>query len=283
MPISRRTIIKMLPVTAISLVASPKPTSIHANPTKNSPLTRQYQGENLSEWEIALGDALYARSGEPPVTIDDIETIHLDANSELRANIDRRIIMAHNITFKRFVDDEAFQFIHTCGYKFRLPYIPQQDENSEFNAESLEGGIFIWDGSDTRLDYGIAFQWGLNPWNEFGFIRTWTDDSPEGKWTNVGQLIPDTEWHEVEMIVNYQRKTTALIIDGKQYLTRLTGVTKPSNWGTETAARLQAEIVSIYPEPSGMQAMHKAEFKDWYWIWEPHNTCSVFLPTIISS
>lgn len=280
MSISRRNIIKMLPATVIGFLAKQQPSIIAAHPSSSQSLIRHYQGDDLSTWDVTLGDAIYARVGEPLASVDDIETIHLSTQSELRANINRRIIMAHNITFKRFIDKVAFQYIHTCGYKFRLPYLPQQDEKSDYSAESIEGGIFVWDGGDSRLDYGIAFQWGLNPWHEFGYLRTWTDRSDEGEWTNVGQLTPDTEWHDLKMILDCQRGLTALLIDGNHILTQFTSVTKPFNWGTETAARLQAEVVSIYPEPSGMQAMHKAEFKDWYWTWEPYNTCEVFLPIV---
>ena len=239
--------------------------------------TREYRGSNLLGWEIALGDALYARPGEPSVSLDDVETVHESGYSELQANIHRRVIMAHNITFKRFVDDDAFQFIHTCTYKFRLPYLPQQDANADLNAQTIEGGIFIWDGSGTRLDYGIAFQWILNPWDEFGNVRTWTDTDGCG-WVTVDYLTPDTAWHEVKMVVDFYREATALLIDGVHYLTQFTRTPKPETWGTETAARLQAEIVSIYPEPSGVRAMHKAQFKDWTWVWE--RVHQVFLPLI---
>jgi len=276
--INRRDLLKLISaVIAGSFIGERKPTDAQAAPTTAPLSTREYQGPDLSGWEIALGDALYARDGEPPVTLDDIETVHESGYSELRANIQRRIIMAHNITFKRFVDDEAFQFIHTCTYKFRLPYLPLPDISADLNAQTLEGGIFVWDGSETRLDYGIAFQWGLNPWSEFGDMKTWTDTNG-GEWVAVGHLTPDTEWHEVRMVVDFRREATALLIDGEHYLTHFTRTPKPETWGTETAARLQAEIVSIYPEPSGIRAMHKAEFKDWTWAWE--RIYQVFLPLV---
>jgi hypothetical protein len=229
--------------------------------------TKRYQGRDLSGWEVVLGDALYARAGEDPVTLDDIDTVHAGSYSELYANVRRRVIMAHNITFKRIVDDEAFQHIHTATFPFRLPYLPVADENADLNAQTLEGGLFVWDGGGTRLDYGIAFQWGLNPWDRFGEVRAWTDANG-GEWAAVGHLEPDTEWHEVKMAIDYPRQTTALWIDNAHYMTRYTATPKPETWGTETAARLQVEIVSIYPEPRGLRAMHRAQFRDWTWDWE---------------
>ena len=71
------------------------------------------------------------------------------------------------------------------------------------------------------------------------------------------------------MVVDFRRKTTALLIDRKHYLCYLTKIQKPADWGTEVAARLQAEIVSIDPEPSGMRAKHRAQFRNWIWQWEP--------------
>lgn len=236
--------------------------------TDRYPYTIRYQGENFADWEVALGDAIYARPGEDGVTISDIETIHESGNSELRANILQRIIMAHNITFKRIFNSMARNFIHTCELSFRVPYLPVQDTSATLNAQTLEGGIFVWDGKNTQLDYGVAFQWSLNPWNEFGVLRSWSDTNG-GEWINVGELAPDTEWHRVKIVADFRREATALVVDNKHFLTHFTKLPKPPDWGSETAARFQAEIVSIDPEPSGMTAMHKAEFKDWKWTWEP--------------
>lgn len=278
MAINRRDFLKLIStVIANSYVDGRQLSYVQVVPVAIPLTTIVYQGSNLSEWEITLGDAIYARSGEPPVSLSDIETVDEVSYSELRANIQRRIIMAHNITFKKFVDVEAFEFIHTCIYKFRLPYLPLPDVNADMNAQTLEGGIFIWDGGGTRLDYGIAFQWGLNPWSGFGDIRTWTNTNG-GEWVLVGQLTPDTQWHEAKMVVDFHKETTTLLIDEVPYLAQYSATPKPATWGTETAARLQAEIVSIYPEPSGFHALHKAQFKDWSWMWE--RTYRVFLPFV---
>lgn len=160
-------------------------------PARLSLSSQRYEGPNFVGWEVVVGDGIYAAPGEPPVSISDIETIHYSTYSELRANIHRRRIMAHNITFKRIIDDNAFEYVHTCRFKFRLPYLPSTD-NFDLNAQTLEGGIFVWDGSRTRLDYGVGFQWVLNPWMDiYGEIRTWTGlmvDS--GKVSDILFLIP---------------------------------------------------------------------------------------------
>jgi hypothetical protein len=68
------------------------------------------------------------------------------------------------------------------------------------------------------------------------------------------------------MTVNVSVGTAELAIDGITYSSNyLSKTTKDASWGTEVAARLQAEIVSIYPEPTGLKAAHKAQFRNWRW------------------
>ncbi len=238
------------------------------------------EGTDLTGWELTLGDALYAQPDEPPVTMADIAISHLVEYSEIRANVEARDIMAHAIAFRRIQDAQAFEAIHRVGYSFRLPYLPVKDA-WDLNGQTLEGGFFIWDGSDTRLDYGLAFQWILNPWMaESGEIRCWTSRSG-GQWQAVGELALDTAWHSLTMTLDFRRRTTALTIDGTYYPCQFTETPKPSNWGLTTDARLQAEIVSLYPGAEGNGALHKAWFKDWFWEWEPYNGCSTYLPTVM--
>jgi hypothetical protein len=190
--------------------------------------------------------------------------------------------MAHNITFQRVVDDAAFEYIHTTGYSFRLPYLPATGTTT-LNGQTVEGGLFIWDGAATRFDYGLAFQWIVNPWDtsdaEFGTIRCWTTTGEE-RWQNVGYLEPDTAWHELVLTLDFRRQTTALLIDGGHYPCCFTATRKPDAWGTEIAARLQVEIVSLDPRGQGEGRLHKTEVKGWFWRWEPYGSCKAFLPLI---
>jgi hypothetical protein len=270
---SRRDILKMLPTAAAGLVMGAAAVNVQSAGTAAVPASMEFGGESLNSWEITLGDALYNRAGEAPVSQDDIETVHHllppgHSYTELLANVNRRVIMAHNITFYRIIKDTAFDFVHTCGFKFMLPYSPQQDTAAEYNGQTIEGGIFIWDGSKTKLDYGIAFQWVVNPWDKSGDINVWNGTD----WPRVDNIDLATGtpfiWHEVRMVVNCPQKRTSLSIDGKSYPSQYTA-TKKTGFGPEVAARLQAEIVSIYPEPAGLKTLHKAHFKDWYWIWGP--------------
>ncbi len=231
-----------------------------------------YGGEDLAGWDLAMGDGIYAAAGQDPVSMADIETIHYGTHSELKANIQQRGIMAHNISFQKFVDDAAFDYIHKGGFEFRLPYVPTTS-GSSYNAQTFEGGLFIWDGKNTRLDYGLAFQWVLNPWmSSFGEIWCWSDENG-GQWTYAGHLTPDTNWHNVKFVLDYQNQTTALTIDDVSYLSKFTRTPKPDSWAPETAGRLQAEIISIWPGSQATTApMHLAEVRRWFWNWQPNNT-----------
>lgn len=243
-----------------------------------SPGPRQYQGSDLSGWTTVVGDGLYFAPGEAPVTQADIATINYGAYSELRANILRRRIMAHNITFRRVTDSTAFDFVHSFEFEFMLPYVPSMS-NTDLNGQTLEGGLFIWDGSATRLDYGLGFQWGLNPWDALGELRCWTDIGG-GQWQAVGQFAPDLSWHTLKLVCDFQRQTTALLIDGKHYPCRFTGTPKAAEWGSEIAAGIQVEIISLYPGEQGDGTLHTAHFRNWSWHWQPATLHQVFVSLI---
>ena len=226
---------------------------------------KEYKGSNLSGWEVVVGDGLYIAPGEPPVDSGDIETVHYSDYSEVRANVKVRKIMAHNITLKRIVDNDALKYVHTATVRFRLPFQPVCDSNSNLNGETIEGHLAIWDGADTRLDYLVAFQWIVNPCApNFGAIQAW--DNP-GEWKPVGQLIPvDTSWHEMQMVLDTSSSKACLVLDGVPFQSYFTAMPHP-DWGPEIAARFAAEAISQYPGLDGNGALHKAQFKDWSWIW----------------
>ena len=278
MLLSRRDLIKAVGSTSIlgiTHMTLPNFNILPASPHAGT--RRHYGGANLTGWEVVLGDALYNCSTEQPVTLSDITTDHQTGYSELHANTVPRSIMAHNISFLRIIDPNALQYVHICGYKFKIPFIPTQDANAPLNAQTFEGGIFIWDGPQTRLDYGMAFQWILNPWGGFdpqskqGEMRVWTGTS----WLPVGSLVLDSaRWYEIKMVFDPYRQTTALLFDNIHFATQFSKTAKPVDWGTEVAARLQAEIISIDPRPGcTIKTSHKAQIKDWYWEWEyPYQT-----------
>ena len=231
-------------------------------------------GTDMAGWQVVVGDGLWVGPNQDPVNQDDILTNNFSSHSELIANTWQRGVMAHNITYKTKLDDadrQMFRHVHLLKYKFRMPEVPTT-AGSGINAQTLEGGFFIWDGSNTRLDYGLAFQWILNPWmSTFGDIRTWHNE----EWVSSGYLQPDTEWHEIEFAMDYYNQLTAITIDGISMPCTFSATTKDASWGNETAARLQAEIISIWPGANPSAPHHKAEFKDWQWTMVPYG----YVPT----
>jgi hypothetical protein len=242
--------------------------------TPSSSTRQKFSGSSLSGWETVLGDAIYAAPGEPAVNINDIEAVHFADHSELRANILVRKVMAHNITFIRITDDKALTYVIIGKYKFRLLFLPSTS-NVGLNGETLEGHLSVWDGSQTKKEYLVAFQWVLNPWSDkFKSIQTW--DNP-GVWKPTGKtILPDLSWHEVQMILDPGSKYTQVMIDGIVYPSQFVTMSHP-DWGSDVSIRLAAEIVSLFPGDQGDGALHKAEFKDWSLVLDTHNA---YLPVI---
>lgn len=221
-------------------------------------------GRDLTGWETVVGDGVYALPGEAPVTLDDIAVENRGNRSRLRANVRRRGIAAHVLAFNRIIDPAVLTVRHTASYRFRLPYLPSTS-GSELNGQTLEGGLFVWDGADTRYDYGTAFQWVLNPWvPEFGDINIWTSDNG-GSWAYGGHLEPDTGWHTARFVVDPVRRVAVLALDRTELAVPFSRTPK-DGWGTEVAARLQAEAVSIWPNAANATTPeHRVLVKDWAW------------------
>jgi hypothetical protein len=222
-------------------------------------------GADLAGWETVVGDGIYARPGLAPVSISDIATVDYGTYSSLLANVERRPVMAHNIAFKRLIDDNLFDYTHDCSYEFRTPDldIPTRPGTK---AQTVEGGLFVWDGSRTRRDYGLGFQWVLNPSDpKFGAIQTWFMSNNNGGWRTVAYKEPDNEWHRFEARIDHKRNNASLWIDGEKISSAYTRRKKPDSWGTETAARLQVEGISLAPGSLMAAPMHTVDVRNWAW------------------
>jgi hypothetical protein len=226
-----------------------------------------YGGPDLAGWTTVLGDGLYTAAGQDPVHIGDISTEHHGSHTTLHANSAQRGVMAHNLTYQSIQDAAAFDYVHICGYKFRLPYLPTPGAWPH-NAQTIEGALMLWDGANTRMDHGMAFQWVLNPWmGSFGEIWAWSGEQG-GQWVPSGFLAVDTEWHEVQMVYDHRNQATALRIDGVSFPSVVSQTPKPAWWGNEVAGRFNAEIISLWPGTTATAApSHLAEVKEWYWNW----------------
>lgn len=239
-----------------------------------------YAGTDLNDWSVVLGDGIWAASNEAPVNAADIATTHLGDWSELRANVSGRRVEAHNITHQSVLDPCAMDYVHVVEYDFRIPYVPTKEYAGDLNAQTMEGGLGLWDGHTTRIKYGIGFQWGLNPYAGLGELRAWTGLLAAG-WQPAGHLEPDTQWHHLRIVADFRADTALLAIDGQPLSTVIGKCPAPSGWGSEVAVGPSAEIISIYPGEEGRGALHVGQVRNWVWHWEPQATRRVFLPTIL--
>ncbi|MFI7597531.1 hypothetical protein [Actinoplanes sp. NPDC049681] len=221
-------------------------------------------GTDLTGWTTVVGDGVYAAAGQAPVSSADIAVENDGADSRLRANVLNRGVMAHVISFKRVTDESMMKTVHRAGFSFQLPYVPSTAGGSR-NAQTVEGGLFVWDGVDTRVDHGTAFQWVLNPWQpNFGQILVWTS-ADGGSWAPGGYLEPDTAWHDVSFMVDPVKQKVQLIIDGVN-LKAPYSQTPKDGWGTDVSARLQVEAISVFPGANATWApQHEVLVRDWRW------------------
>lgn len=222
-------------------------------------------GTDLSGWQTVVGDGLWVGPGQAPVTLADISTQHLGSHSVLAANVGKRGVMAHNITFVRRSALPHRNLLHTAEVEFRLPQLPTTS-NWSYNAQTLEVGLFVWDGPDTRTDYGIAIQWVLNPWvPEFGSIRVWSQNQAGPAWKAVDTLVPDTDWHHLALLYRPDTSNATLRIDNDPIAIDETITNKHDDWGTTIDGRFQVEIVSVWPGSNASVPAHRAEFRNWSW------------------
>lgn len=235
-------------------------------PPRAEPL-RTMAGADLSDWEIEVGDGIWTADGEQAVTRADIETAHLGDRSRLQANVAERAIMAHNITFRRILDETALGFLHLASFEFRVPTL-LDPANPSTGAQTFEGGFFIWDGGGTRREIGLAYQWVLNPWHrDFGWVQRWSHETQA--WAKAGYLKPDTEWHTATFLLDPENQVAVACLDDYCVDNVYTELPKSADWGRETATRFQAEIISLDPGPKSKAPSHAAEVRDWSWEWSP--------------
>ncbi len=274
--IHRRELLRLAGVGLGSLLLGPQ--RLAARSGSNTPgETRIYQGTNLADWAITVGDAVSVC--QPVVTLSDIATIHMSDYSEIRSNVfDRPEVMAHNITFKRFFDEQIFDFMHICEYAFRLPYLPDA-RNTNFNGQTVEGHLGLWDGQASRLFSSVAYQWVISPYEKTGTLQVWTARG----WQAVGFIPVDTNWHTIRLALDPHCKATSLEVDGNLFPSYYVEDQKPG-FGTDVSATLAAEAISVSAGPACNEGkQHRVQFKHWMWIWQPLGVCRTFVPLVTRS
>lgn len=226
----------------------------------------------MSGWQVGLGDAILAMPGASPVTVNDIATTNEPGYSQVEANIHHRQIMAHNITFYWVNKTDALTYAYRFTTEFRLVY-PPSTTDTQHNVNTLEANVGVYDGS-THIANSCGIQWALDPWYSLaGIINEWTtNNTSPALWEPMTSLIPDANWHTLDVTFDPPHNTCSYTIDGVTF-TALSGHDqKPSTWSSENAANVQVEVVSINPaDPANTIGGEEglAQFKDWTWTMTP--------------
>jgi hypothetical protein len=229
-------------------------------------VVRDVSGQNFAGWTTVVGDGVLALAGEAPVGLADLQTIHAGANTVLSANMQARQIQAHNITYLPIADTQAMRRKHVATYEFRLPYLPT-DPATTLRGQTIEGGLFIWDGAATRLDHGAAFQWRVNPASpDYGKLYTWRADGVNRFWVEIGRIEPDTQWHRLRIEIDPTAGRAALSVDNIVDSLALAREAKPG-FGNDVTARFQIEAINAEPVAGTPGRTHQAEFRNWRWQW----------------
>jgi hypothetical protein len=249
-----------VPALLATLAASPA----HAEPngqgsSANTPgYVRVEGGHNFSDFKLLVG-ANNGSSDGRAVNRSDVNWIVNAHAMTLRANIAKRGALAHALAYvPQPTDMTATQ---TASYTFSTP--TASEATAKYKGETVEGALWVWDGANTRKDYGVAWQWLQNPYSgKTGQLRVWKD----GVWTATGLVVaPDTADHTVAMVVNPTTQVATITFDGVNLPTALQTVKHNvarsaadlteskgyEDFGNDTTVRLQAEVVSMWTGNEG--------------------------------
>jgi hypothetical protein len=265
-----------LQASGAALLWAALPESVGAQGHLSSPGSGRDDGlaaADLRNWITVVGDAYRPGMGE--VVPGDVTTVHMAGGlSEIQANVqNRRDVMAHNITYLRRSDAALLTRLHTFTCEFRLPVMPDR-ENTDYNGQTFEGGITLWDGLESRLRTTVGFQWIVNPWSNAGVVNGWEadpapiDSDSSGHWVARGHLPLDTAWHQLMMWLDPVNYFYALQIDGVAFPATAVVEPGPASWGSDQSGVIAVEAISIDPGAhlTGGR-MHRVQVRNWRWQW----------------
>ena len=280
-----------LQASGVALLWAVLPESVDAQANLSSPGSGRNDGlgaADLRDWITVVGDAYRPGMGE--VVPGDVTTVHMAGGlSEIQANVqNRRDVMAHNITYFRRSDAALLTRLHTFACEFRLPVMPDR-ENTDYNGQTFEGSITLWDGLESRLRTTVGFQWVVNPWSDAGVVNGWEPDpvpidiDSGGHWVAQGHLSLDTEWHQLLMMLDPVNHIYMLQIDGLAFPATAVEEPGPASWGIDQSGVISVEAISIDPGArlTGGR-MHRVQLRNWRWQWAPAKQENwLYLPAVI--
>ncbi|HPG40307.1 MAG TPA: hypothetical protein PLP19_15155 [bacterium] len=231
--------------------------------TQSNELYFRLSGRNLQNWETMLGDSLFFDNDENTVSLADIQTTHFYQYSLLAANINRRGIMAHNITRKVVADIKALQITHQAGFILNLATTPSLT-NKKDNGAAVEFSLVVDDGSTSHKEYGVVLRWIIDPWsNDYGQVQVWQDSI----WVHAATLTPDSLDHTVSITMDRVTKNGHVRIDNKT-IANAYSETQKTELPAGIYAILRFGIINAWPADEDLNLAAAVRFKNWKWEWE---------------
>ncbi|OFZ79586.1 MAG: hypothetical protein A2583_13380 [Bdellovibrionales bacterium RIFOXYD1_FULL_53_11] len=222
-----------------------------------------YTNTNLSDWAGAVSIEPNPGAG---TTCDFLQSdVGATAQAEyleVVSNVNQRNVWVNAIAGKSFYenlpDGQAIALgTYKYSLKFRIPVIPATDLGQVQNGGSTCSLIQLWDGRgaikpNDGLTHEFAYFWVLNAWDaSYGRFFVFTGYPLAIHDTGIF-LSPDTQWHTMEMVVNFStRKYVSLKIDGMA--ADISGVemgkVNHADWSADTrvAMTITAESLSTWP------------------------------------
>lgn len=224
--------------------------------------------------------------GSPPGTplcslcsIDDVELESLGEHGVVTSNVHERNTYVNAIGYKKFTETlPTGKTISLGRYKYigyiKLPTLPINNDQQKENPDAVHMMIQFWDGrnalyqSDKNTLEGTIY-WNLNPWSDdFGKIQIYTLPCPDTcELLDSGiTLIPDTSWHQFEIIVDFKKKKYVSITVneevtdlGKYDLAQV----HHDDWGEDVSLIITTESMAAWPGESCEKVyIWKTYFKD---------------------
>ncbi len=230
--------------------------------TQSNEFYFRLSARNLQNWETMLGDSLYFDNDEDTVSLADIQTTHFYQYSLLEANINRRGIMAHNITRKVVADIKALQITHQAGFILNLATTPSRT-NKKDNGAAVEISLVVADGSTSHKEYGVVLRWIIDPWSsDFGQVQAWKDSI----WVRAATLTPDSLDHTVSITMDRVTKNGHVRIDNKTIASAYSETLK-TDLPAGIYAIMRFGMINAWPADEDLNLAAAVRFKNWKWEW----------------
>ncbi len=227
---------------------------------EDTDFTTLYASENLADFYLSA-ECNPGGVSDCPCSIDDVEMEFFDNYAVITSNPNLNHTYVNAIGGYSMIETYPSgipirQGIYKYSGKLRIPSIPTADVTRADIPQAAHMVMFFWDGRNALLENDkVSFEggmfWNLNPWDpNKGKIYIYTNPIIP---IETGLIIePDTQWHDIELIVDFYSFTyVSITIDGTT--ADLSGIPVAQvfrpNWGDEVALLFSVESLAAWPLP----------------------------------